>query len=93
MQIDCTCNKCKKSFSIDPPNICGTCFFQRVGKSVKKAVFWQDAKRFAYAVLFYVPIAVFINLRFGFWYEMAFCFGMVWLCLITELINWLMRKF
>jgi hypothetical protein len=99
MQIDYTCDSCKKDFLVDKPNLCNACFCAKVKERypqysyTKKKLFWHEAKRFAYSFLSYVPIAVFINLRFGIWYEMAFLGGMLWLSFMSIAINWLMRKF
>jgi hypothetical protein len=103
---DLSCLQCKQEFNIIVPDLCGDCMYKKFEenlneehkkliekyKQIDKEHSWKS-KNFAYHMLLYLPLCYFICLKFGFWYEMAFIAGGIYLVILPTIRNWLVDKF
>lgn len=90
-----TCWRCQQEYLVAVQNTCWPCssekFIQELEKPAKN--FWRGAKRYAYHMLLYMPPCLMLFLKFGFWYEMAWIGGTIYMSLIPIIREWLMSKF
>lgn len=96
MDIDFNCQKCSKPFKGDITVLCKLCMKKEIDdvrQKLGKRFFWSEAKRGAYCFLLYVPLTIFIGLKFGYKYELLWIGGSIHEMLIYPICNWLMRKF
>lgn len=61
--------------------------------SVKKKSAWNEAKRFSWYSLFYVPFAVFLGCKFGIVTEFAFVGGSLVPPILSKMADWCASKF
>jgi hypothetical protein len=88
------CLVCKREFTLKIKDVCWPCCAGSVGKyDITKSAFGYHSKLFAYHCLLYIPIAVFIGLHFGFFFEISWIMGGIYLLIIPTIRDWLARKF
>lgn len=86
--------QCKQEYWVAIHPLCYPCAIGRVKEpEYKKKHFWREAKRFSYHSLLYVPICIWICFYFGFWYEMSFILGGIYMQGLPGIRDWLMSKF
>lgn len=97
-----SCLQCRQEYNIKLPEICKECaakeVFNRlyeqskIREQIDKKYFWKG-KIFAWHMLLYFPLCVFIGLKFGFDYEMFWIVGGLWTIILPYLRDWLASKF
>lgn len=94
--IKITCWQCQQESILQVPDACFPCTHKEILKELNKKPpknFWRGAKSYAYHMLLYMPPCLILFLKFGFWYEMAWIGGTIYISLIPIIREWLMSKF
>jgi hypothetical protein len=97
--IKVSCLLCKQQFIVAVDPICWPCssqsFLLKLDKEVKESrsyKFWKGAKDFALFNVFYLPIAMLINFKFGLEAELWWVGGSIFIQMFLPFHRWLLSK-